>query len=419
MIATILPKSANFHAVLYNERKVEQGVATLLVKENISGAAALTDYTPEEMQRFMMDYSSRNSRIRYPQFHAAISCRGHEYTEEELVEFARRYLDEMGYGLPGQPLLIYAHRDTENTHIHIVTSRVTPQGKKIDHNHERRRSQTIVDRLMNNDVKEKVKADIAAAWEYTFNDVGGFQCIMQSMGYECYLKADTIYIKRNGAVQHSLSKGEIESHFRKRTHPVNDDKHQAVLNRRKRQLCAIFKRRMPGCSSLNEFAMTMKKDFGVSLIFFGSKDDPTGYRVVDHSAKSVFYSIIDIHKLQFASIDERISGALLSISEVLARNPESVTKEVNRHLRKHGAWIKNYTLHVGDTKMPLPPDIVSQLKANHKAAYFTGSGVTQARQVVSPGAHRGTSHVTPTAQDGPHGARCSRRWTKPELRHTP
>ena len=28
-------------------------------------------------------------------------------------------------------LLVYAHTDTDNTHIHIVTSRISPDGKKI------------------------------------------------------------------------------------------------------------------------------------------------------------------------------------------------------------------------------------------------------------------------------------------------
>ena len=51
-------------------------------------------------------------------------------THEELVNFARRYMNEMGYGQPGQPMLIYAHHDTDNNHIHIITSRVDPHGKK-------------------------------------------------------------------------------------------------------------------------------------------------------------------------------------------------------------------------------------------------------------------------------------------------
>lgn len=390
MIATILPKSSNFHAVLYNERKVEKGVATLLVKENISGAAALTDYTPEEMQRFFISYSSRNSRILYPQFHAAISCRGHEYTEEELVKFARRYLTEMGYGETGQPLLIYAHRDTDNTHVHIVTSRVTPQGKKIDHNHERRRSQTIVDSLMNKDALQQVNDDVASAWSYTFNDVVGFQCIMQSMGYECYKKADTIYIKRNGAIQKTLSISEVESHFYNNAHP--DARVQlwrkCELDERRRKLYGIFMRQMTQCCSLEEFTNTMKEG-NVSLIFFGSKDNPTGYRTVDHAQKCVLPSIINIHKLQFRSIEERISGALLSISETLSLNPEAGTKEVNKNLRSHGAWIKDYMLHVGDKLLPLPDDTVTQLKANNKAAYIRRKTEETEQNIV-----RKTTHST-------------------------
>lgn len=376
MIATILPKSSNFHAVLYNERKVEKGVATLLVKENISGAAALTDYTPEEMQRFFIDYSSRNSRIRYPQFHAAISCRGHEYTEEELVKFARRYLTEMGYGETGQPLLIYAHRDTDNTHVHIVTSRVTPQGKKIDHNHERRRSQTIVDSLMNKDVLEQVNYDVNNALHYTFYDVVGFQCIMQSMGYECYKKADTLYIKRNGAIQKALSISEVESHFYNNAHPDAWVQlwRRCELDEQRRKLYGIFMREMPFSSSLDEFTKTMR-EYKLSLVFFGSKDNPTGYRTVDHANKCVLPSIINIHKLHFRSIEERISGALLSISETLSLRPEAATREINKNLRSHGAWIKDYTLHVGDKLLPLPDDTVTQLKANNKAAYIRAKSV--------------------------------------------
>lgn len=37
MIITILPSSASFHAVAYNEMKVEKGLATLLEVQNING----------------------------------------------------------------------------------------------------------------------------------------------------------------------------------------------------------------------------------------------------------------------------------------------------------------------------------------------------------------------------------------------
>ena len=68
---------------------------------------------------------------------------GSEYTHEQLLDIAHRYLKEMGYAEERQPLLVYAHHDTDNNHIHIITSRVAPDGHKIDHNHEKRRSHQV------------------------------------------------------------------------------------------------------------------------------------------------------------------------------------------------------------------------------------------------------------------------------------
>lgn len=78
-------------------------------------------------------------------------------TESELLDFTHRYLKEMGYDEPGQPWLIYAHHDTGNTHLHIITSRVAPDGRKIAHSHERRRSQEVIDRILGNDRKRRRK----------------------------------------------------------------------------------------------------------------------------------------------------------------------------------------------------------------------------------------------------------------------
>ena len=78
-------------------------------------------------------------------------------SEDELLDFAHQYLKEMGYGESGQPLLVYSHYDTENTHLHIITSRVAPDGRKIKHSHERRRSQEVIDRILGNDRKKKTE----------------------------------------------------------------------------------------------------------------------------------------------------------------------------------------------------------------------------------------------------------------------
>ena len=168
MIATILPSSNNFHAVAYNEQKVKEGKAELVEMLNFGYISNAGKYTSDDLVTFLNDYSVRNTHIKKPQFHIAFSCKGHEMTYEELVRFARRYMNEMGYGQPGQPMLIYAHHDTDNNHIHVITSRVAPDGQKIDNNHERRRSQDVINRLLQQSENQRVGESTAKALEYNF-----------------------------------------------------------------------------------------------------------------------------------------------------------------------------------------------------------------------------------------------------------
>lgn len=94
MIATILPGSTNFHAVGYNEHKVSKGVARLIEIQNFGSLGTFHKPTPSELVGYLQKYSSQNSRIRKPQFHVAISCKGHEMSEDELLDFAHQYLKE-------------------------------------------------------------------------------------------------------------------------------------------------------------------------------------------------------------------------------------------------------------------------------------------------------------------------------------
>ena len=204
MIATILPGSSNFHAVGYNEHKVSQGNAQLLEMKNFGSVGKFGSYTVKELTDYLQLYSSCNDRIRKSQFHVAISCKGREYSEEELLDFAHRYLDEMGYGQEGQPVLIYAHRDTDNNHLHIITSRVSPDGRKIDHNHERRHSQQVIAKLMGENREETINNDIMNAKEYTFGSLAQFKSILTSIGYEVYEKDGVVNVKKGGMVQQKI-----------------------------------------------------------------------------------------------------------------------------------------------------------------------------------------------------------------------
>ena len=58
MIATILPGSADFHAVGYNEHKVSKGLARLIEKRNFGTIGLAGRPTTEEITGYLKKYSS-------------------------------------------------------------------------------------------------------------------------------------------------------------------------------------------------------------------------------------------------------------------------------------------------------------------------------------------------------------------------
>ena len=365
MIITILPSSANFHAIAYNEKKVENGQATLLEAANIVGFRP-ESYTADKLRQYFMKYSSRNTRIQKAQFHVAVSCKGEEYSHEQLLDIAHRYLKEMGYAEEGQPLLVYAHHDTDNNHIHIITSRIAPDGHKIEHDQERRRSRKITQEIMEEftgNRQEPEVNDIAKeALSYRFTSKAQFCAIMESLGYEC--KDDDekplVHLYRNGEEQGTMQVQLIMRHALKDNKP--DDK-------RRRQLRAILQKYRDLSANKEELAATMKKKFGISLVFVGKKDTPYGYIVVDHKNKTVFKGgeFLSIkEQLQFEDAATRFAKIEKTIDELLTDNPKLTTADINRLLyRQFGTRIHRGTVSWNGETINLREAIVRQLHDNY------------------------------------------------------
>ena len=197
MIATILKSSSSFSAVRYNERKVENGVAELVTIRNFGYLQDAPDMRGiTSLRNYLMDYSARNDRTRMTQFHAAISCKGSEYSKEELIKIAEQYLDKMGYNNEGQPVLMYFHHDTDNNHLHIVTSRISPDGKKIADSMENIRSLRAIESIMSIDQMYQNSEMMKLAKSYHFESVSQFMAIFETSGYEAYIQDKDIYIKK-------------------------------------------------------------------------------------------------------------------------------------------------------------------------------------------------------------------------------
>lgn len=361
MISTILPSSATFHAIQYNEKKVENGTAMLIDSKNVP--SYLTGNS-DLLQKHFIDYSARNDRIQNPQFHVAFSCKGREMSVDELKEYAYAWLAKMGYGHPDQPILMYFHRDTDNNHVHVVTSRVDPLGKKIDHNHERRKSQKVMSEIENRNSSLECDDAVAKAFGYKFGTLKQFQAILESMGYETYTEDDVCHIVRGGSEQGQIEINRITAHQQK----------VKLEDKRRRQLYAQLKKYRDMCSSKEELASMMKKKFGLSLVFFGDKDRPYGYVIIDHSDKAVYkgsevFKIKDL--LQFRSAEERLASVSETITSLL-EGSYCTTKDVNRILkRQFGAYIRNYQLVLGERTFDIDEKLIDTLKENNKAAWLS------------------------------------------------
>lgn len=367
MIATILPGSLNFHAVGYNERKVSKGVARLIEILNFGSIGTFGKPTSDELINYLDTYSSRNDRIKKAQFHLAISCKGHEMTEKELLDFAHEYLREMGYMEPGQPILIYSHYDTGNTHLHIVTSRVSPDGRKINDHNERRRSQEVIDRILGTDRRKKVEKDFEAAKQYTFSSFAQFKAVMSSMGYEVYEKDDTVYIKRGGRVQMKVPLAAFNTLY----------KYGATDKARARQLRSILMKYRDTCTDKEELRKELKSKLGVDIIFFGKKDTPYGYMLVDHNKKAVFHGarILAVNELlDFASPKERFDRIEAFIDDLFTLNPKITQGEIYDKLWRKHAYIKKGVIYFNGQTRPLKQFLADAIARNGRVKWIEGFG---------------------------------------------
>ena len=380
MIATILPSSTTFHAVDYNERKVSEGIAELLEMKNFGFIGQVDSYTPDQLKQYLTKYTYRhNQRIKSPQFHLAISCRGDEYSYEQLLDIAHQYLKEMGYGEDGQPVLIYAHHDTDNHHLHIVTSRVAPDGHKIDDHHERVHSQGVINRIMGENQQQRASEAVKNAFEYKFATLNQFRAILESSGYECYEKDDNLCIKRDGHVIDTLPLTTIQQHLQ----TFEPDE------RRRKQLRAILLKYRDMTADKEELRQLMKQKFGVDLVFHGSKDKPYGYTIIDHQSKTVLKGG-DVLKLkdllQFQSKAERLHRMDEFIDTMLEDNPDLTTRELNRMLRRQfGTHISKGRIAYGDDFIDLKDYQIQALKSNDLQAWMNAHPELDHQSSVSHG----------------------------------
>ena len=286
MVIKILAGGSSFNGVTYSEGKIEENKAKLLASENFP--------FPEQNEKTFRDFfdsvSSGNSRVKNKQFHASISTKGKDHNFEELKDVAERYLQKMGYS--NNPYLIYAHTDSPNNHVHIVSSRVDMDGKRISDSLEKVRTQKFIENDLKVNFSKNVDQHIDDALKYNFKSIEPFSALLKKQGYSTREKKGFEIIK-SGKVQRLIPKRELKTKM-----------YLAQLDFNTRNKIKAQLHKYSTGSNFDNLKSAMHKKFGLEMIYSystkqneknakGRKSEVLGYSLLDHK-NSVAYHDSDL-----------------------------------------------------------------------------------------------------------------------------
>jgi hypothetical protein len=127
-------------ALNYNENKVKEGVAECIAAVNFVGEPQQLRFSCK-LARFEQ-LIEKNARAKTNCLHISLNFDVSEkLNQNKLNEIAADYMDKIGFG--DQPYLVYQHNDAAHPHLHIVTTNIQEDGKRISiHNLGKNQSET-------------------------------------------------------------------------------------------------------------------------------------------------------------------------------------------------------------------------------------------------------------------------------------
>ena len=363
MIVKILGSaSSNFHGVQYNDKKVEKGTGELMLMKNFP--SFINEKSSQEAVRNYLKSISKNEKVKKPQFHAVISTKFQQHNKEELAKVAEDFMQEMGYG--NQPFIVVFHNDTENNHVHIVSTRVDKStGKKLNDSYEKLKAQKSLIEIKERIYGKNNEDIINKLLSYNISSLKQLEILMEKNGFKLVNNKNdenALDILKNGVREKTINGNQLNF-----SNPKNDNRAKqikAILNKYKEVYSnKVFKvedRRYlekmlpeekqkenwkPKIEFESELQKKLRDVFGIDVIFH-HKDElhPFGYTLIDHKTETI-YKGSDILKMNdlfdFTSevMDKKLFESLKDYNlldkaskQVLMeylkhQNPENVPKE--------------------------------------------------------------------------------------------
>ena len=319
-------KGGGFPGARYNEDKVADGVAELMLMANVSERlrhTVLMMYrfgldAATEVERYLKEHSKTygNTKTDRFQFHVSASVRG----KEELTDFAQKPMKEMGY--EKQPYFVYAHHDTDNNHVHILSTRIKPNGFPISDHQDVRRLNACANHILASDISQ----DIERVLSYDYETEGQFANVVRSFGFKMEKSLDGYRLLKNGGDAGNISVGDIFNYITKNSQKRKDRATQlrAIIKKYKTEIAegksqslnspevSKSKKKKPTRPRTNPdikkildkngrplskeqqeqlqlLLNVLKTKFGVEIYFQKDKNGQVrGYGLVDHATKIAF-----------------------------------------------------------------------------------------------------------------------------------
>lgn len=316
MLVKILNSSgADFHGVKYNDKKIQKDEGELLRFKNFP--TFINSENSQEVRDYLKSIS-KNRKVKKPQFHAVISTKFREHSKEELAKVAEEFMLEMDYGK--QPYIVVFHNDTENNHVHIVSTRIDKSsGNKIKDSYEKLKAQRAIAKVMEKFYNVKSKEDIQRLKSYKMTSIAQMQTLFESNGFNVLENDKGGYdVLKNGVTLDSFTYEDIRSPSKQKNFKRRKQI-KAILEKYKSVYAhQVFKvvddreeSKEEKIAYESELQQKMREMFGFDIIFyFKDKKEPFGFTLIDHKAKEVFKGsdIIKMDKLftfTKAEIDKR------------------------------------------------------------------------------------------------------------------
>lgn len=363
MIVKILGSaSSNFHGVQYNDKKVEKGTGELMLMKNFP--SFINENSSKEEVKNYLKSISKNEKVKKPQFHAVISTKFQQHNKEELAKVAEDFMQEMGYG--NQPFIVVFHNDTENNHVHIVSTRVDKStGKKLNDSYEKLKAQKSLIEIKERIYGKSNEDIINKLLSYNISSLKQLEILMEKNGFKLVNNKNdenALDILKNGVREKTINGNQLNF-----SNPKNDNRAKqikAILNKYKEVYSnKVFKvedrrylKKMlpeekqkenwkPKIEFESELQKKLREVFGIDVIFH-HKDGlcPFGYTLIDHKTETI-YKGSDILKMnnlfEFTSevMDKKLFESLkdynlldktskqVLIDYLKDQNPENVPKD--------------------------------------------------------------------------------------------